>query len=124
MGISDGSSDVCSADLTSVNAEGVYYPGNGGGRIYFIADNLPSVARARQVLAHEIVGHYGMEALLGERFADVLADIERLTALPAGVKLAPQRPSDPYYATLDAVKMDYPDYSPEDRKRKRLNSSH
>src|SRR3546814_7364587 len=61
-----------------------------------------------------------MEALLGERFADVLADIERLTALPAGVKLAPQRPSDPYYATLDAVKMDYPDYSPENQAREVL----
>lgn len=104
----------------SINAEGVYYPEKGAGRVYLVADNLPSVERARQVLAHEIVGHYGMEALLGARFADVLADIERLTAIPSGVKIGIQRPGDTHYATLDAVKMDYPDYSPENQAREVL----
>ncbi|MDS1141698.1 LPD38 domain-containing protein [Pusillimonas sp. SM2304] len=104
----------------SIHAEGVYYPAQGAGRVYLVADNLSSVDRARQVLAHEIVGHFGMEALLGDRFADVLADIERLTAIPSGVKLGIQRPGDKYYATLHAVKMDYPDYSPENQAREVL----
>lgn len=104
----------------SINAEGVYYPSKGGGTIYLVADNLPSIERAQQVLAHEVVGHYGMEALLGARFADVLADIERLTAVPKGVELGAQRPGDKYYATLEAVAMDYPDYSPGNQAREVL----
>ncbi len=35
------------------------------GRVYLVAGNLPSVDRAREVLAHEIVGHAGMEKMLG-----------------------------------------------------------
>ncbi|HCP76806.1 MAG TPA: hypothetical protein DIU11_03480, partial [Pusillimonas sp.] len=104
----------------SVHAEGVYVPSGGTGVVYLVADNLPGLERAKQVLAHEIVGHYGMEALLGDKFSDVLADIERLTAIPDGVKLGIQRPGDKYYATLEAVKMDYPDYSTENQAREVL----
>jgi len=104
----------------SMHAEGVYYPSKGGGRIYLVADNLRSLDRARQVLAHEVVGHYGMEALLGDRFADVLADVQRLTAVPDGAELGVQRPGDKYYATLDAVKRDYPEYSSENQAREVL----
>jgi adenine/guanine phosphoribosyltransferase-like PRPP-binding protein len=116
----DRASQVPGSYEPSPNAEGVYIPKKGGGTIYLVTHNIASLDRAGQVLAHEVVGHYGMEALLGDRFADVLADVKRLTALPEGTHLGVQRPGDKHYATWDAVKMDYPDYSPENQAREVL----
>lgn len=36
------------------------------GTVYLVAGNLTSDERARRVLAHEAVGHYGIEAIVGE----------------------------------------------------------
>ena len=72
----------------SALAEGAY-PAGDGGRIYLVADNLPTAARLQQVLAHEVVGHFGVEALLGERFRDVLADVRRCAG--AGRRAYPAR---------------------------------
>lgn len=113
--------------LPSMGAEGIYFPAKKGpdgtvqpARIYLIASNLDSIGRADQVLAHELVGHFGMEAMLGENFSAVLEDVARLTKIPEGVKIGRQRPGDKYYATLDAVKQDYPDYSPGNQAREVL----
>jgi len=102
-------------------AEGVYYPAGDGGRIYLVADNLPTMERLQQVLAHEIVGHFGVEALLGERFDGVLADVRRLARVPAGERATGnEQPGDKNYATMEAVGMRYPDYGAKARAREVL----
>lgn len=113
--------------LPSIGAEGIYFPSSRAAdgtvqpaRIYLMANALESVERANQVLAHELVGHFGMEAMLGENFSAVLDDVARLTAIAPGVKIGRQRPGDEYYATLDAVRQDYPDYSPGNQAREVL----
>ena len=104
----------------SALAEGAYYPAGDGGRIYLVADNLPTAARLQQVLAHEVVGHFGVEALLGERFRDVLADVRRLARAPDGAHIPRDAgPEHPHYATFEAVTARYPDYSTENRARAR-----
>ena len=85
-----------------------------------MADNLPTAARLQQVLAHEVVGHFGVEALLGERFRDVLADVRRARA-PDGAHIPRDAgPEHPHYATFEAVTARYPDYSTENRAREVL----
>lgn len=102
-------------------AEGAYYPARDGGRIYLVAENLPTVERLQQVLAHEVVGHFGVEALLGERFRDVLADVRRLARAPDGAQIPRNAgPEHPHYATFEAVTLRYPDYSAENRAREVL----
>ncbi|MFY3305224.1 hypothetical protein ACOTEY_28990 [Achromobacter xylosoxidans] len=105
----------------SAQAEGAYYPASDGGRIYLVAENLPSGQRLQQVLAHEVVGHFGVEALLGERFRDVLADVRRLARAPDGAHIPRDAgPEHLHYATFEAVTMRYPDYSAENRAREVL----
>lgn len=49
------------------------------GAIYLVADRFDSVDRALAVLAHEAIGHYAMETMLGPTaFAEVLAQVNRL----------------------------------------------
>ena len=51
------------------------------GAIYLIADRLASATRASQVLAHEAIGHYGVEQILGKQgFASVRDQIVKLRA--------------------------------------------
>lgn len=51
------------------------------GAVYLIADRLGSMARAEQVLAHEIIGHYGVEQILGPTgFKQVTEQIAKLRA--------------------------------------------
>jgi len=57
--------------------EGVYDPGTGS--VWLVADNLPSLERAEEVLAHEVYGHFGLEAFLGKKKADAfLAEVAML----------------------------------------------
>lgn len=105
----------------STLAEGAYYPAHDGGRIYLVAENLPTAERLHQVLTHEVVGHFGVEALLGDRFGDVLADVRRLARAPDGAHIPGNAgPDHPHYATFEAVTLRYPDYSAENRAREVL----
>ncbi|MDF2861335.1 MAG: hypothetical protein K0S02_1607 [Achromobacter mucicolens] len=105
----------------STLAEGAYYPANDGGRIYLVAENLPTAERLHQVLTHEVVGHFGVEALLGDRFGEVLADVRRLARAPDGAHIPRNAgPDHPHYATFEAVTLRYPDYSAENRAREVL----
>jgi|GEM_PF-3430329 len=57
--------------------EGVYDPRTGS--VWLVADNLPSLERAEEVFAHEVYGHFGLEAFLGKRKADsFLAEVAML----------------------------------------------
>ncbi|WP_338619046.1 LPD38 domain-containing protein [Achromobacter sp. E1] len=105
----------------SLLAEGAYYPANDGGRIYLVAENLPTAERLHQVLTHEVVGHFGVEAVLGDRFGEVLADVRRLARAPDGAHIPRNAgPDHPHYATFEAVTLRYPDYSAENRAREVL----
>lgn len=105
----------------SALAEGAYYPARDGGRIYLVAENLPTPERLQQVLAHEVVGHFGVEALLGDRFREVLVDVRRLARAPDGAHIPKNAgPEHPHYATFEAVTARYPDYSAENRAREVL----
>lgn len=64
-------------------AEGFYDQANS--TVYLIASNLPTERRALQVLAHEAVGHYGMEAITGpELWAELESAVARLETTATG----------------------------------------
>jgi hypothetical protein len=56
--------------------EGAYEPSTG--TVYMVASNIGGPWRAQEVLAHEAIGHYGMERLFGARWPALLADVARL----------------------------------------------
>lgn len=63
------------ADPAHATAEGFY----DSGEVYLVAANLRSASRALQVLAHEVVGHHGIEAITGEAmWADLGRTVERM----------------------------------------------
>ncbi len=53
------------------NVEGVI----DGNTIWIVADRITSVKHALTILAHEGIGHYGMEGMLGDRFGQTVADV-------------------------------------------------
>ncbi len=60
---------------------GMFFRTKGGGRIYVIASNVRTRREAHEVLAHELVGHLGLEGVLGKRkFALLLDEIGRIKA--------------------------------------------
>ncbi len=51
------------------------------GRAYLIADSIASKTDARVILAHEVVGHFSMQEMLGEQgFKDIVREVQRLKA--------------------------------------------
>jgi hypothetical protein len=67
------------------DAAGAYTPDG----VWLIADNLPSAQAANEALAHEVVGHLGVEGLLNEAdFDDLVAQVGRLAAHDPTVRAA------------------------------------
>jgi len=63
--------------------------------VYLVADGLPTKAVAGKVFIHEVVGHYGLQKLLGNElnnFLDFIAGEERY--IPEIAKLAAERKMD------------------------------
>lgn len=61
------------------DAEGWY---DGKNTIYLVADNLPNITRAEQVLAHEAFGHYGVESITSAgAWAQIVADAARIRTM-------------------------------------------
>lgn len=59
-------------------AEGFY---DGNGTVYLVAANLADTGRAQAVLAHEAIGHYGIEAITGpELWAQMESTVDRMRA--------------------------------------------
>lgn len=87
----------------TATAEGVYYRG----RVYLIASNLSSEERAMQVLAHEAFGHYGVEAVVGERdWAAISRDVGAMLRDPS-------KQSDAMQEVLRSVRARYPKADPQ-----------
>jgi len=60
------------------DAEGFY---DGAGTVYLVAGNLADTQRAQAVLAHEAIGHYGIEAIAGpELWAQLETTVDRMRA--------------------------------------------
>ena len=60
--------------------EGAYDPTTR--TVHLFADAIRTPVRAAQVLAHEVVGHYGVEGVLGESFGKLVSDITAMRAKP------------------------------------------
>lgn len=60
----------------------------GSGTVYLVADNIDNATIARKVLEHEVVGHYGLKRLMGDRWGWLLEQTGKL------------KESDPKVATL------------------------
>jgi len=45
------------------------------GAVYLVGENIPTPERLQEVLLHELVGHYGVEALLGDRLQPFLREV-------------------------------------------------
>lgn len=58
--------------------QGVHDPDSGG--VYLVAGGLANRKEALSILAHEAVGHYGMEEMLGEQYDLVLKKVMRQLA--------------------------------------------
>lgn len=77
------------------NTRGMFY----AGKVYLVADNLPTIKAAKAALAHEVVGHLGIEKILGEEgFDDLVARVGRLKNSSPEVK-----------KILDQLREDYTD---------------
>ncbi|MBQ7625438.1 MAG: hypothetical protein IJS87_00035, partial [Rhodocyclaceae bacterium] len=55
------------------DAQGAFH----NGRVWLVAENLKSVQEAREVLAHEMIGHYGLRGFFGRGLDMVLNRIHR-----------------------------------------------
>lgn len=94
----------------ALTAEGVYYRG----RVYLIASNLSSIERAKKVLAHEAFGHYGVEAVVGEReWAAITRDIGAMFANPS-------KQSDAMQAVIQSIRERYPKVDAETRAKETI----
>lgn len=93
-------------------AEGVFH--DDVGLIYLVADNLlnrdgtPNTRRAFQVLMHESVGHYGLAHMMGGRFSGLLKHVMQV-ARDSSVVRDIYGPGDRQYATVEAVRLRYPE---------------
>lgn len=98
--------DLPSKYRASPYAEGVYHLDDGS--VYLVASNLTNEAHAKAILAHEIIGHYGMESLLGAGFNKVLDDVMRVAHAKSEVteEVSPRHLD---YATMEAVRQQYPE---------------
>ncbi|HFD80487.1 MAG TPA: PLxRFG domain-containing protein [Gammaproteobacteria bacterium] len=65
-------------DPNAAPINGAYDPGSR--TIYLLSSRLASREQALRTLAHEAVGHYGIEAILGDQFHDVLRRVQWLRA--------------------------------------------
>lgn len=88
-----------------VDAEGWW---DGGSTVYLFTNNLKDVNRALEVLAHEAIGHYGIEGVMGpQAWKTLVADVQRL----AGRDLAELSPK--MRKVMQSAKNRYGNESPE-----------
>lgn len=58
------------------DAKGFAHP---NGNVYLIASNIGSQAEAREALEHEVIGHFGLEGMLGKKkFNELIGDVINL----------------------------------------------
>lgn len=46
-----------------------------GGKVYLIAENIPNIREAMMTIAHEILGHYGLRGIAGNKLNLLMRDI-------------------------------------------------
>jgi N12 class adenine-specific DNA methylase len=99
-------------------AEGVFH--DDAGLIYLVTMNLKHLsgqvnsARVWQVLMHEAVGHFGLAQMMGARFAGILKQVQQAARARGEVTEDTYQPGDADYATMEAVRLRYPEASDEE----------
>ena len=99
-------------------AEGVFH--DDFGLIYLVAMNLKhangqvNTGRVWQVLLHECVGHFGLAKMMGSRFGGILKEVMRAARAKSAVGEDIYEPGHPDYATVEAVRLRYPEASDEE----------
>ena len=74
-------SDIPTAGLNAdidPTARGLFIPNSMTS--YLVADNLHSKSEARTVFSHEVVGHYGIQSMLGDEFNSILDEVQDMKA--------------------------------------------
>ncbi len=74
--VNDIPPDIVDADEHPDGFEAVYYAPSG--KIYLVADMLPTQDRTLKVLAHEAVGHHSFEEMMGDDLDTVLERVQWL----------------------------------------------
>jgi hypothetical protein len=100
--------DIPARFRPSPYAVGVYH--DDVGLVYLIASKIESPERAAQILMHEAVGHYGLMNMMGDKFQPILGDVLRVARAKGELTSRPEV-GDANYATVEAVRMDYPEVS-------------
>ena len=96
-------------------AEGVFH--DDAGLIYLVTMNLKhsngqvNAGRVWQVLMHEAVGHFGLAQMMGSRFAGILKQVRQAAKAKGKVTEDTYQPGDTDYATMEAVRLRYPEAS-------------
>lgn len=93
-------------------AEGVFH--DDAGLIYLVANNIPNEARAFQILTHEAVGHFGLARMMGDRFKPILSRVMGAAKAKGKVGADTYQPGDADYATVEAVRLRYPEATDEE----------
>lgn len=110
--------DIPAAFRPSPFAEGVFH--DDAGLIYLVAMNLKhangqvNTGRVWQVLLHECVGHFGLAKMMGSRFGGILKEVMRAARAKSAVGEDIYEPGHPDYATVEAVRLRYPEASDEE----------
>lgn len=82
---------------SDADSEGVYY----GGKVYLIGDAIEDHAHAERVLAHEMLGHYGLHATFGDELDNLLNEVhDSIKDTPEFGRIA--KLYDKAYAGMDA----------------------
>jgi hypothetical protein len=77
LATADGQPDAAKAARGWQTAEGYY--DDASGTVYLVASNLRDTARAKEVLAHEAIGHYGIEAITSPAlWQEISATVRRM----------------------------------------------
>ena len=74
-------SDIPTAGLNAdidPTARGLFIPNSMTS--YLVADNIHSKSEARTVFSHEVVGHYGIQSMLGDEFNSILEEVQDMKA--------------------------------------------
>jgi len=73
-------SDIPESESLNIDtsARGLFIPASQTS--YLIADNLHSKAETRSTFSHEVVGHYGMQQMMGNEFSSLLEVVQDMKA--------------------------------------------
>ena len=105
--------DLPTHAVASENAEAIFL--DSYGQVFLVASNIyGGDARVFQILLHECIGHFGLAKMMGSRFGGILKEVMRAARAKGAVEDDIYAPGHQDYATVEAVKLRYPEASDEE----------